>query len=229
MGYVGSTESAQSYTEDPPLRILTHTFSNGKFVISSISSRALNSGCLGGATVLSTVHRMITSRRLALLRTAVSAFVLDSNPGRGTFDDSRRAFASSIQNPIVYYCVYLFLITFYCAAWLRGGLVDGIPRSFMEMREDLNADKLLGWMNKKTPRLYLYSQKDDFISVDAVEEHAQQAEACGFGVRLEKFSDSKHVSHARVYPERYWGSIKNLWQRAVAEVIDSSSSRHGVS
>lgn len=84
------------------------------------------------------------------------------------------------------------------------------------MRGDLNGDNLLGWMNKKTPRLYLYSQQDDLIPVDAVEEHAQQAEACGFDVSLEKFSDSKHVAHARVYPERYWGSIKNLWQRAIA-------------
>lgn len=33
MGYVGSTKSAQGYSEDPPLRILTHCFSNGTFVI----------------------------------------------------------------------------------------------------------------------------------------------------------------------------------------------------
>src|SRR6266545_2536024 len=176
----------------------------------SIPSEPSQQWIIGGATTVSTVHRMIISRRLAPCRPAVSALVLDSNPGRGTFDDSRRAHAYSFQNPIVYYCVYLLLIAFYFTTWLRGDLVDGSPRTFVQMREDLNGDNLLGWMNKKTPRLYLYSQKDDLIPVDAVEEHAKQAEACGFDVSLEKFSDSKHVSHARLYPERYWGSIKEL-------------------
>ena len=126
------------------------------------------------------------------------------------------AFAATFKNPIVYLCVSAFLWALYAIAWIRGHLVDGTPPFFINMRQDLNSENLVGWMSKKTPRLYLYSEKDDLIAPDAVHEHAEEAIAKGFIVKLEKFAESKHVSHARTYPERYWGEIKAVWERAVA-------------
>jgi len=199
MGCVEPEESGQTIkTKGKPLRILTHCFSNG------------------GACNLSTLHRAITSRHLVTHREVISAIVLDSLPGRGRYEDAKQAFAPVFKNPIFHFCVSVLLVVIYAIAWLRGHLVDGIPLFMVNMTEDLNSSNLLGWMGKKTPRLYLYSDKDELIAPEAVQEHAWKAAAKGFGVKLERFAESKHVSHARMYPERYWREIKAVWERAVA-------------
>jgi hypothetical protein len=166
---------------------------------------------IGGGCNLSTLHQVIKSRQLVTHRRVTSALVLDSLPGSGRFEDARQGFAPSFKNPIAYFCVSALLAGLYAIAWIRGHLVHGIPLFFVNMEEDLNSENLVGWMGKKTPRLYLYSENDELIATDAVEEHAGKAVAKGWDVKLEKFAESKHVSHARMYPERYWGAIKALW------------------
>lgn len=50
-----------------------------------------------------------------------------------------------------------------------------------------------------------------------VEAHASDAEKRGLRVRREKFDKSGHVAHARMYPERYWGAVAELWEAASAD------------
>lgn len=141
--------------------------------------------------------------------------MLDSLPGKGNFENAKRAFEPSFKHPIAYFYIYTLLVALFTVAWIRGHLIDGVPLFFANMEEDLNSEHLLGWMSKRTPRLYLYSENDELIAVESVQEHAQEAAAKGFDVKLEKFAESKHVSHARIYPQRYWAEIKALWERAV--------------
>lgn len=70
-------------------------------------------------------------------------------------------------------------------------------------------------MSKATPRLYLYSDTDLVIPSKAVEEHIAEAKQEGFDVQAELFHGSAHVSHARKDPERYWGAIRSVWDKAV--------------
>jgi len=160
------------------------------------------------------LHRVIASKRLVARRQVVSALVLDSLPGRASFEDSKRAFGATFKNPIVNFFISALTLALFAIGWIRGHLVDGVPLFFVNMKEDLNNENLVGWMGKKTPRLYLYSEKDELIAPEAVRQHAGKAAAKGFNVKLEKFSESKHVSHARTYPERYWGEIKTVWERS---------------
>ena len=202
MGCLEPEESGQTTKiKEEPLRILTHCFSNGKNT--PFVSQNLANPTVGGACNLSTLHRVITSRHLVTRREVISALVLDSLPGRGHYENAKLAFAPAFKNPIFHFCVSMLLAVIYAIAWLRGHLVDGIPIFMVNMTEDLNSNNLLGWMSKKTPRLYLYSEKDELIVPEAVQEHAWKAAAKGFGVKLERFAESKHVSHARMWHDQY--------------------------
>ncbi|CAH0020755.1 unnamed protein product [Clonostachys rhizophaga] len=60
-------------------------------------------------------------------------------------------------------------------------------------------------------RVYIYSGTDVLIDDKGVESHAADAEAKGFSVKLEKFQDSAHVTHARKDEHRYWEIVKRTW------------------
>ena len=42
-------------------------------------------------------------------------------------------------------------------------------------------------------------------------------------VRVEKFSGTRHVGHAKADPERYWGAVSEMWGVAVGEVMRAGS------
>ena len=69
-------------------------------------------------------------------------------------------------------------------------------------------------------RIYIYSESDELVPYQEVEEHAHEARDIydnqfgGSGhdqVQFEKFEGSKHVAHAVKDPDRYWSIIKKLW------------------
>jgi hypothetical protein len=165
--------------------------------------------------MLSSLSHLISFRRLEAPTSITSALVLDSNPGYGNIQLAQRAMTANVKNPISNLGIRLLLIATFAFAWIMGTLVRGNPVFFVRMREELNKDKFLGWIDKKTPRVYLFSELDEMVPFEAVEEHAREAMAMGFDVQLEKYKDSKHVSHARLDPERYWGAVKSVWQKAV--------------
>lgn len=169
----------------------------------------------GGAFMLLSLDHLLSSRGLEAPASITSALVLDSNPGYGNLQFAQRAMTANVKNQISSLGIRLLLIITYAFAWIMGLLVQGNPIRFVRMREALNKDNLLGWMDKKTPRVYLYSEMDEIVPFEAVEEHAREAVAKGFEVQLERFKESTHVSHARQDPERYWGVVKSLWRTAV--------------
>jgi len=165
--------------------------------------------------MLSTLSHLISTRQLEAPTSITSALVLDSNPGYGNIQLAQRAMTANVKNPISNLGIRLLLMITFAFAWIMGTLVQGNPIFFVRMREELNKDKLLGWIDKKTPRVYIFSELDEMVPFEAVEEHAREAMALGFDVQLEKYKHSKYVSHARLDPERYWGAVKSVWQKAV--------------
>lgn len=61
-------------------------------------------------------------------------------------------------------------------------------------------------------RAYIYSEEDRLIDYRHVEEHAAAAAEGGYVPRMEKFSGSQHVAHARVDEQRYWGVVRGTWE-----------------
>lgn len=79
----------------------------------------------------------------------------------------------------------------------------------MKARNVLNNSELL---RLEAPRCYLYSEADEIVGWEDVEKHATQAEQKGWSVRREKFHRSPHVSHLKEDEERYWSTVKAVWE-----------------
>jgi hypothetical protein len=61
-------------------------------------------------------------------------------------------------------------------------------------------------------RVYIYSDIDRLIDQRDVVANANDAEAKGFGVKMEKFVGSAHVSHMRTDGDRYWKIVQDAWE-----------------
>ncbi|KAF8629974.1 hypothetical protein AX17_005539 [Amanita inopinata Kibby_2008] len=174
-------------------RILVHTFSNG------------------GCAQLTTLSKQLSSFKS--INTTTSALIFDSCPGRGSLSSSKRAFASVIQITPLRLLFGLFLHLVYFIYGIRRRLF-GIPSYWEGLRVQLNEPDLLPWLQKKSPRLYIYSMKDELIPWRDVESHAKDVEKWCLDVRREMFETSMHVAHMRQDPERYWGTVQGLWSAA---------------
>ena len=78
------------------------------------------------------------------------------------------------------------------------------------------------YATKKARKLYVYSKEDDLIGYQDIEEHAAEARANGYAVDAKVFKGSGHVGHMRKFPEAYWATIRESWERAVAKMSDGA-------
>ncbi len=68
----------------------------------------------------------------------------------------------------------------------------------------------------ETKRGYIYSENDEMVPWQDIQDHAAEASKIRFNVKLEKFGGSGHVAHARVgNGERYWRTVEQLWDDSV--------------
>lgn len=67
---------------------------------------------------------------------------------------------------------------------------------------------------RETRRVYIYGPADRITPAAGVERHADEAEARGFCVQREVFEGTGHVSHARKHADRYWGVVRQTWDKA---------------
>jgi pimeloyl-ACP methyl ester carboxylesterase len=64
---------------------------------------------------------------------------------------------------------------------------------------------------KGARRCYIYSEEDDVIGWEDVEEHAREAQRNGWDVEFVKFRGSTHVGHFQKDPEKYRETIEKAW------------------
>jgi hypothetical protein len=182
------------YTLPPNTKLLLHFFSSGGTFTSTL------------------IARQYLEKMGKLLPT--TAVILDSTPGRATYETTVRAFAVALpKNPtiktvgtlLIRLSFWLYGIAYTLqAVLLRKERLDLVERG----RVDLNTKSL---MDANTPRLYIYSERDDMIAWQFVEEHMEEAEKVGYVVDREKFLESVHCGHLLSDPKRYWAAVQRLW------------------
>ena len=182
------------YALPPDARLLLHFFSNGGSFTSTMIARK---------------YQETMGKRLP-----TTALVLDSTPGRATYEATVRAFAVALpKNPVIKAIGTLVLrlafFLFRLAYFLNGLMVQEGHLDLVErVRVDLNSMNL---MDVNCPRLYIYSEADDMVAWQFVEEHVQEAEKLGYAVDTEKYMDSGHCGHLTMDPKRYWMAVQRLW------------------
>lgn len=135
--------------------------------------------------------------------------VIDSAPGKGTLKVYVAAFTAEVKSPITKFFMSIFLVLAYIVMIIK----DWIFR-----REDV-LSVLRRWLTddgngigKSTKRVFLYSDMDELVQKESVEEHICELKERGYDVRSRNFGDSRHVGHMRAYPEEYWREIMNVWK-----------------
>ncbi|KAG7099930.1 hypothetical protein E1B28_001723 [Marasmius oreades] len=142
-----------------------------------------------------------------------TAIVFDSVPGEAGLWHALYAHTIGLSL-FVKFLVSGPLILIYAAvmgwAWIRRQ-----PSPFDVLREGLQDPYMVPFSNKRTPRLYIYSQQDQLVLGESVEKHMADAKARGLAVNAELFQGSSHVAHMRKDPVKYWDVIANHWTEAV--------------
>ncbi|KAM6504053.1 Eukaryotic protein of unknown function (DUF829) domain containing protein [Amanita muscaria] len=174
-------------------RILIQVFSNG--------------GCL-----------QLTALGRALIQyqrtnVSASAIIFDSCPGIGSLSSTTQAFSSIIRFFPLRALVLLYMYTLYLLMNIRKRLF-GVPMYWEAMRTLINQPRFLPWLQKSSPRLYIYSTTDALISWQDVESHANDAKRMYSNVTKEKFEGSMHVAHLKHDPDRYWRIVQDVWNAA---------------
>ncbi|KAF8207014.1 hypothetical protein K438DRAFT_1815535 [Mycena galopus ATCC 62051] len=175
-------------------RILTHSFSNG------------------GAFHIVALANMLSQKTNQTFRSP-SALIIDSAPGGHTLDKAMRAVTSPIKNTLARLLASGVFVLYYFFRWTFGHLLNK-PNPVLAVMAALKNPRVLPWIDQRSPRLYIYSKVDEMVPSTDVEAHAAQSASEGLDVRKLRFEKSAHVSHARVYPEEYWATVKNLWADA---------------
>lgn len=142
------------------------------------------------------------------------AIVIDSSPGGEGLQKAIHAFTAPIPSPFTRILVTIFIATMFLYG-LAMNKIFGTKSVVQTLKAELSNPRLLPWTSQQTPRLYVYSQKDDMVPWDEVQEHVEEEKVLGLNIRTEAFKDSPHVAHARTDPVRYWGAVKRLWDDAV--------------
>ncbi|KAG9316047.1 hypothetical protein JVU11DRAFT_3712 [Chiua virens] len=198
LGCLPTTNSANQESTRIRPRILVHSFSNG------------------GGIQLTTLGRLLSSKYPSIpdfSKQFVSALVIDSAPSIGNFRTIRLAFSIAIRNPVARY-ISLAIIYFLHALRLTLQIVLGMDMMAVQYIKTLQQPHFLPWTNSQTPRLYVFSKKDEVVPWQEVQRHAEAAKMARLTVRCELYEESAHVAHMRLDPKRYWGSIQDLWQLA---------------
>ena len=139
-----------------------------------------------------------------------TAVILDSTPGKATYEATVRAFAVALPKSLVVKALGISILRIFY--WLSRlyyfvmGEFDLVER----VRLDLNTKSLV---DVETPRLYIYSEADDMVAWQFVEEHIEEAKKQGYVVDREKFLESSHCGHLMIDEKRYWEAVQRLWSK----------------
>ncbi|KAF9238545.1 hypothetical protein BU15DRAFT_62511 [Melanogaster broomeanus] len=127
------------------------------------------------------------------------------------------AFSIAVPNLVARSSILAFIcivhVTHICLSMAFGK--EMMMMEYLKMQ--LLRPRLLPWMNAGTPRLYIFSKKDELVPWEEVQQHAESGKTAGLNVRCELFEESGHVAHVRLDPKRYWASVQDVWEVACCE------------
>jgi Eukaryotic protein of unknown function (DUF829) len=134
--------------------------------------------------------------------------VMDSAPGKATLAGGVKAFTIDIKSRVKRFLMAIFIGLMLCLVKLKdnlsgkGSLMDRQRAWFLDGRA----------IDKTTRRLFLYSDGDDLVRSELVEEVIQECEEKGYPVWSRNFGETRHVGHMRAKPEEYWNQIVQVWK-----------------
>lgn len=186
--------------------ILWHIFSNGGLntavqLVLMVKRRHIN------FAESSASHEIMQAAEHAL-DFAVRGVILDCCPGDDTFDKTYSAATASLPRTqlsqtlgkaILYPTIYV-LLTLQNAGYMS---------SLGDLARGLNNSAIFGMPVR---RLYLYSESDEVVDWQFVEEHMALAKEKGFDVRGEMISGGSHCGLIRGNAARYWMCIEKFWK-----------------
>ncbi|KAF2267502.1 DUF829-domain-containing protein [Lojkania enalia] len=138
----------------------------------------------------------------------VSAIILDSTPGLGTYKRSLDAILLSIpRSPFIRAVAIPLTHTYLAASWTIS-VVFRFENVVQRLRAGLNDTNLFPL---QASRLYVYSKADKMVWWQDIEAHATTAETLGWEVKRVRFEKSPHAAHILEDAEKYWDAVKSLW------------------
>lgn len=162
-----------------------------------------------GSTRWAKINKLYLESTGRTLSSAVT--ILDSAPGRAHFKQTWASLVQSLPRAflprIVLGCIFGCVL---CIMHL-GMLVLPGPDVYDSMRAQMNDTTAAV---KGTRRCYIYSEKDEIIGWQDVEEHAKDAQQKGWLVEQVKVQGSTHVGHLKHDPEMYRQAIVRTWLRS---------------
>lgn len=134
--------------------------------------------------------------------------IIDSAPGRSNLKQSWAALSRSLPEGFILKLLLrlVFGVVLFCM--LLTSYVRRTVDVLEFVREEMNDNTLFF---NTARRCYLYSDTDDIIGWNDVEDHAIDAARKGWVVTSVKFEGSRHVGHIKQDPERYWDTIEKTW------------------
>lgn len=181
---------------DPKRPVFFHIFSNGG--------------------TFTTLHLLMAYRAATGKPMPIFSMIIDSAPGKATIASGAKALSFALPRQRI---LRFFGMGIIYTVLVIGWLVRKITRakdSVTLARTGINDSRIINAVDGQAhakKRCYIYSDTDELISWQDVEEHAADAEAKGWVVEKEKFG-SPHVGHMREDPERYWGIVKRYLEDA---------------
>ncbi|KAF4564073.1 hypothetical protein EYR36_003324 [Pleurotus pulmonarius] len=198
LGYL--TDQLYDQTKTPAGGVLIHALSNG------------------GVLQLMTLQGMLQRRFPPKSHDAGPstnfpvAFVVDSAPGDSQYASMLSFFTIPLRTRTARLATTAaFSLAYVVYASIATAL--GVD-FFAEMHAFMAEPRMLPGRGGATPRLYVYSDKDEMVRAKAVEAHLERMRGSGYRPRVEKFDGSLHVQHARSDPDRYWGAVRETWFEA---------------
>ncbi|EQB56627.1 hypothetical protein CGLO_03346 [Colletotrichum gloeosporioides Cg-14] len=143
----------------------------------------------------------------------VGAFIFDSTPGRPRFSCNVAAFKRSLPRNKVVRAVgvpagAVVLGMVYGTYHVLKGPENNV---ISQTRKALNDESL--WPVTSAPRTYVFSEADDLIGWEDIEDHAwESAELLGLDSMLLRFRETGHCNHARGNEDEYWTAVMNTWE-----------------
>jgi hypothetical protein len=194
-----STESASRARVMPALEILYKLDPNKKLLLHAFS----NGGSYTATSLIAKEYHAKTGRSFPAL-----AMVLDSCPGKAAIASTVAAFAVGLPKFFLLRLIGIILLRSFFFLYMLSYRLRRKTNLIEQVRQDYNSKALF---DTETPRLYIYSMKDDLVHWQYVEEHADEARSLGYRVDMEKFQDTGHAAHLMGKEERYWGAVQRLW------------------
>lgn len=176
------------YSLPPDAKVLLHLFSNG-----------------GGwtTTLIARTYQARTGKPFP-----TTGIILDSTPGKATYEATTNAFTVGLPKNILLRFVGTWFLRISLALYMLACWIGRKDDRVAQTRKDLNDETLF---DINTPRLYIYSSADPMVAWQFVEDHMEEAQNIGYPVSKEKFVESGHCMHLLQNEGRYWGAITKLW------------------